>query len=107
MQPGAYGVYLVIPNMKICSLAVKTLIDLKADLELENKIHWDWTPVHTAVMADSPEIVETLVAAGADAGARDGVGRDAQTLAEEYRKERVMQYFKRMDRAKDKGGKKP
>ena len=95
------------PNTKIYSLAVKTLIELKADLELEDKIHWDWTPVHTAVMADCPEIVEILVAAGADVGARDGVGRDAQTLAEEYRKERAMQYFKNKAKAKATGGKKP
>ena len=72
-----------------------TLIDLKADLELANKLHWDWTPMHTAVMADSPAIVEALIEAGADKDAKDGVGRDAKTLAEEYRKEKVIEYFKK------------
>ena len=76
-------------------LSVRTLIELKADLGLANKLHWDWTPIHTAVMADDPDVVDTLVKAGADRDAKDGVGRDAETLAEEYRKERVMEYFKK------------
>ena len=86
-------------------LAVMTLIDLKADLGLANKLHWDWTPIHTAVMADNPNIVEALVKAGADEDAKDGVGRDARTLAEEYRKEKVMEYFKNKG-VKAKGNKK-
>ena len=81
-------------------VSVLTLIDLKADLELANKLHWDWTPLHTAVMADDPDIVDALIKAGADEDAKDGVGRDAKTLAEEYRKEKVMGYFKRKGKAK-------
>ena len=76
-------------------LSVRTLIELKADIGLANKLHWDWTPIHTAVMADAPDIVDTLVKAGADREAKDGAGRDAETLAEEYRKERVMEYFRK------------
>lgn len=73
---------------------METLIEFKADLELCNKLHWDWTPLHTAVLSDSPEVVDVLIRAGGDREVKDGVGRNAKDLADEYKKERVMQYFK-------------
>ncbi len=76
------------------------LLEFKADLELANKLHWDWTPLHTAVMADSPEVVGVLIAAGADVAVKDGAGRDARELADEYRKEKAADVLKRRNKKK-------
>ena len=64
-------------------------------MSLANKIHWDWNALHTAVMSDSPDIVDLLLKSGSDAEVKDGAGRNAKELAEEYRKEGVLGYFRR------------
>lgn len=69
------------------------MLDYKPDLSLGNKLHWDWTALHTAILQDNAGIVGILIKAGADPEQKDAVGRDAKVLAEEYRKERVIKFL--------------
>ena len=40
---------------------VQVLIEFKANLNFGNKLHWDWNPLHTAVLSDCPDIVDLLL----------------------------------------------
>ena len=71
------------------------LIDNKADLNLCNKLHWDWTPLHQAVLQDDPDLIKVLLKAGADPKKRDSVGRDALQLADEHYKENAKKVLRK------------
>ena len=66
----------------------------KPNWKIGNKLHWEWTPLHSAVLQDNVDIVKVLLDHGADPNAKDSVGRTPQKLAEEHYKENVVKFFK-------------
>lgn len=68
---------------------VKVMVEFKADLTLGDKLHWNWTPLHYAVLQDDVEIVQFLLDSGADKEAKDEAGRSALNVADEHAKENV------------------
>lgn len=66
----------------------------RPNLKLGNKLHWNWTPIHWAVLQDNVGIIKILLEAGADPDIKDSVGRTPAKLADEHYKDKVIKFFK-------------
>ena len=73
---------------------VETLLKFKPDLDLKNKLYWDWTALHMSIMQDDVKLVKMLLKAGADKEQRDSVGRKAIQIADEHYKEETKKLLK-------------
>ena len=73
---------------------VETLLKFKPDLNLKNKLYWDWTALHMSIMQDDTKLVTMLLKAGADKKQVDSVGRNALGIADDHYKEEAKKLLK-------------
>lgn len=75
---------------------IAVLLDNGASLDVKNKLNWDWTALHWAVLQDDPDIVQLILkyADKEDKEAKDKMGRTPLELAREHEKTRVIRVLR-------------
>jgi ankyrin repeat protein len=62
---------------------------------VSNALHFEWTALHFSALEDDAATIGLLVAAGADVGLKDALGRTPLQLAEEHRKDEAIKELRK------------